>query len=76
MPKNDFPGVKDALKGLGGSSGPDAPSRLNLLNPTCPVIENYKLPPIQIFDKNCPLKRENREFAIFRQNVRKLEPFW
>ena len=34
MPKNDFPGVKDALKGLGRSSGPDAPSRLNLLNPT------------------------------------------
>ena len=32
----------------------------------CPVIEKYKLPPIQIFDKNCPLreapqikKREN-----------------
>ena len=34
MPKNDFPGVKDALKGLGDSQGPDAPSRLILLNPT------------------------------------------
>merc|ERR1711963_917359 len=33
MPKNDFPGVKDALKGLGGSQGPNAPSRLILLNP-------------------------------------------
>ena len=33
-PENDFPGVKDALKGLGGSQGPDAPSRLILLNPT------------------------------------------
>ena len=36
IPENDFPGVKDALKGLGGGQGPDAPSsrRLNLLNPT------------------------------------------
>ena len=36
MPKSDFPGVKDAFKGLGGGQGPDAPSsrRLNLLNPT------------------------------------------
>ena len=36
MPKNDFPGVRDALKGLGSGSGLDAPSsrRLNLLNPT------------------------------------------
>ena len=41
-----------------------------------PVIEKYKLPPIQIFDKNCPLKRVNQKFAIFRQNVRKLELFW
>ena len=40
-----------------------------------PVIEKYKLPPIQIFDKNCPLKRVNQKFAIFRQNVRKLELF-
>ena len=30
-----------------------------------PVIEKYKLPPIQIFDKNCPLKRVNQKFAIF-----------
>ena len=41
-----------------------------------PVIEKYKLPPIQIFDKNCPLKCVNQKFAIFQQNVRKLEPFW
>jgi len=41
-----------------------------------PVIEKYKLPPIEIFDKNCPLKRVNQKFAIFRQNVRKLELFW
>ena len=41
-----------------------------------PVIEKYKLPPIQIFDKNCPLKRVNQKFAIFRQNVRKLELIW
>ena len=27
-----------------------------------PVIEKYKLPPIQIFDKNCPLKRVNQKF--------------
>ena len=40
------------------------------------VIEKCKLPPIQIFDKNCPLKRANQKFAIFRQNVRKLELFW
>ena len=40
-----------------------------------PVIEKYKLPPIQIFDKNCPLKRVNQKFAIFRQNVRILELF-
>ena len=41
-----------------------------------PVIEKYKLPPIQIFNKNCPLKRVNQKFAIFRKNVRKLELFW
>ena len=41
-----------------------------------PVIEKCKLPPIHIFDKNCPLKRVNQKFAIFRQNVRKLELFW
>ena len=41
-----------------------------------PVIEKYKLPPIEIFDKNCPLKRVNQKFAIFRQNVRKLELIW
>ena len=41
-----------------------------------PVIDKYKLPPIKIFDKNCPLKRVNQKFAIFRQNVRKLELFW
>ena len=41
-----------------------------------PVIEKYKLPPMEIFDKNCPLKRVNQKFAIFRQNVRKLELFW
>ena len=29
------------------------------------VIEKCKLPPIQIFDKNCPLKRANQKFAIF-----------
>jgi len=45
-------------------------------NMTTPVIEKYKLPPIQIFDKNCPLKRVNQKFAIFRQNVRKLELIW
>ena len=39
-----------------------------------PVIEKYRLPPIQIFDKNCPLKRVNQKFAIFRQNVRKFRP--
>ena len=44
--------------------------------PLTPVIEKYKLPPIQIFDKNCPLKRVIQKFAIFRQNVRKLELFW
>ena len=45
--------------------------------PHCPpVIEKYKLPPIQIFDKNCPLKRVNQKFAIFRQNARKLELIW
>ena len=38
-----------------------------------PVIEKYELPPIQIFDKNCPLKRLNQKSAIFQQNVRKLE---
>ena len=43
---------------------------------TCPVIEKYKLPPIQIFDKNCPLKRVNQKFAIFRKNVCKLELVW
>ena len=41
-----------------------------------PVIEKYKLHPIKIFDKNCPLKRVNQKFAIFWQNVRKLELFW
>ena len=44
--------------------------------PINPVIEKYKLPPIEIFDKNCPLKRVNQKFAIFRQNVVKLELFW
>ena len=39
------------------------------------VIEKYELPSIQIFDKNCTLKRVNQKFAIFRQNVRKLELF-
>ena len=33
--------------------------------PYLPVTEKYKLPPIQIFDKNCPLKRVNQKFAIF-----------
>ena len=46
------------------------------LQPVNPVIEKYKLPPIQIFDKNCPLKRVNQKFAIFRQNARKLELIW
>ena len=39
------------------------------------VIEKYELPSIQIFDKNCPLKRVNQKFAIFWQNVRKLKLF-
>ena len=66
--------------------GPDQVTKENLfLLYTCqvvtiksytPVIEKYKLPPIQIFDKNCPLKRVNQKFAIFRQNVRKLELIW
>ena len=30
-----------------------------------PVIEKYKLPPIQIFDKNCPLKRVNQSLQFF-----------
>ena len=30
-----------------------------------PVIEKYKLPPIQIFDKNCPLKRINQSLQFF-----------
>ena len=38
-----------------------------------PVIEKYKLPPIRFLDKNCPLKRVNQKFAIFRKNVHKLE---
>ena len=47
----------------------------NSIKVPTPVIEKHKLPPIQIFDKNCPLERVNQKFAIFRQNIRKLEFF-
>ena len=58
------------------SSVPSQRSRCRRSYRLDPVIEKYKLPPIRFFDKNCPLKRVNQKFAIFRQNVRKLELFW
>ena len=54
------------------------------LKSVTPVIEKqHKLPPVEIFDKNCSLKRINQKFAIFRQKssnlrtfCRKIANFW